>query len=105
MTTPEAANMQKASAILRALNKQHKKTAALMAIPLLAGFACAQFAPPVLGSIAIALAPAAALTIGLALIPTDFRTRTGSLTPAICLVAALWLCAAVGTAFSLIERP
>jgi hypothetical protein len=102
MITPEVLNLQKANAIQKAWNRQHKRAAVLMAIPLLAGFVCARLAPPVLGNIGMAVGPAMGLTIGLALIPEDFRSRSGSLTPAVWLVAAMWVAAAVITALTLI---
>jgi hypothetical protein len=104
MITPEITNLQKAIAIQKAWNRQHNKAALLMAIPLLAGFFCARFAPPVLGNIGMAFGPAIGLTIGLVMLSRDWRSRSGSLTPAICLVAALWLSAVVVTVLSLIGR-
>lgn len=102
MMAPEGSDLQKADAIQKVWSRQHNRAAVLMAIPLLAGFACARFAPPVLGNIGMAVGPAIGLTIALALIPRDFRSRSGSLTPAIWLVAAMWVAAAVITALTLI---
>jgi len=96
MTTHEVSNLQKANVFLQEWNRQHNRASILMAIPILAGFVLARFAPPVLGNIGMAAGPAIGLTIGLALIPRDFRSRSGSLTPAIWLVAAMWI-AALGT--------
>jgi hypothetical protein len=99
----EVPNLQKGNAILKAWNRQHCRAALLMAIPLLAGFVFAHFAPPVLGNLGMAVGPALGLTIGLALIPEDFRGRTGSLTQAIWLVAAMWMAALGMVVLSLTE--
>lgn len=105
MTTPEVSNMQKANAILQQWNRQHYRAALLTAIPVLAGFVLAEYAPPVLGNIGMAVGPAIGLSIGLALIPGDLRSRSGSLIPAICLVAAMWTAAFCVVVLSLIGRP
>ena len=48
------------------------------------------------------LGAAAMLTVFLYLYPDSLRSRGGSLVPAFCLVAALWLLAVVSTVLSLI---
>jgi hypothetical protein len=104
MITPEVSNLQKANGFLQVWTRQHNRAAILMAIPLLASFVVARFTPPVLGNIGMAVGPAIALTIGLAMIPRDFRSRSGSLTPAIWLVAAMWIAALGTVVFSLTGR-
>jgi hypothetical protein len=102
VNTDEISNLEKANAILQAWTRQHNRAGLLMAIPLVAGFVLAQSVPPALGNIAMVVGPAIALTLGLFLIPTDFRSRSGSLTPAICLVTGMWIAAVAVAVFSLV---
>jgi hypothetical protein len=48
------------------------------------------------------IAGAVGFTISVSLHPHYFRSRRGSLTPAFCLLAFVWLCAAVTIVFSLL---
>lgn len=105
MKPTEVSSLQKANAILQQWNRQHYRAALLVVVPVLAGFVLAECAPPVPGSIGMAVGPALGLTLGLALIPADFRSRSGSLTPAICLVAAMWIAALCIAVVSFIGRP
>jgi hypothetical protein len=104
MTTPEVPYLHKAHAFLQEWNRQHYRASILIVIPVLAGFVLAEVPPPVLGNIGMAVGPAIGLTIGLALIPRDFRSRSGSLTPAMWLVAAMWIAALGIVVLSLIGR-
>lgn len=56
---------------------------------------------PRYGGIAIMVGNASVLSLLVLGLPESFRSRRGSLTPAICLVAAMWLGAAVTTALTL----
>jgi len=52
----------------------------------------------------IGFAGAALFTISFCLHPHHFRSRRGSLTPAFCLIAFVWLCAAVPILLPLFGR-
>jgi hypothetical protein len=73
-----------------------------MAIPLVAGFIMRSSFPSALTDVVMTVAAAISLTTGVLLIPEDFRSRRGSLTPAICLVAAMWAAALIVALFCLI---
>ena len=94
-------DQQKAHAYLRACTKQHNGAGLLMAVLLLASFVLAS-APPFLGNTAMAGGGALGLTIELFLLPTAFRSRSGSLIPAICLVTGMWIVAVAVAVFSLV---
>jgi len=102
METSEVQTLKKANAILRTWTRRHNRAGVLMAIPLVAGFIMMSAFPSALTDIVMAVAPAIALTTGMFLIPEDFRSRRGSLIPAICLVAAMWAAAIVVALFRLI---
>lgn len=61
-----------------------------------------QYFPSPFDGIAMAIGAAISFTIFFFLNPESLRSRRGSLIPAICLVAAMWLFAAVVTVISLI---
>jgi hypothetical protein len=100
-TTREVSDLEKAIAHQQAWTRQQITASLLMAIPLVAGFVLAEFAPAALGNTAIPVGCAIGLTIGVCVIPKDFRSRSGSLTPAISLVTALWISAVSIAVFSL----
>ena len=51
----------------------------------------------------MAVGAAMGLTLGVSLIPEVFRSRRGSLKPAVCLVTAMWIGAIVTAVLSVIE--
>jgi len=102
METSEVQTLEKANAILRTWTRQHNQAAVLMAIPLVAGFIMRSSFPSALTDVVMTVAAAISLTTGVLLIPEDFRSRRGSLTPAICLVAAMWAAALIVALFCLI---
>ena len=59
------------------------------------------FILPRYGSAAVMIACASGLSIYVAVLPDSFRSRSGSMAPAICLAAAMWVFAAVITALTL----
>ena len=65
-------------------------------------FILPQYFPSPFDSIAMGIGAAISFTIFFFLKPESLRSRRGSLIPAICLVAAMWLFAAVTTVISLI---
>ena len=65
-------------------------------------FIVPEYFPSPFDSIAMGIGAAISFTIFFFLHPESLRSRRGSLIPAICLVAAMWLFAAVGTVISLI---
>ena len=94
--------LKRANAILQTWTRRHNQAGVLMAIPLVAGFVMMSLLPSALSDIVMAVAPASALTTGMFLIPEDFRSRRGSLTPAICLAAAMWAAALIVALFRFI---
>lgn len=97
METSQAQTLKEAAAVLQTWTRRHNQAAVLMAIPLVAGVILINLAPSALSDIVMAAAPAMALTMGIFLIPEDLRSRRGSLTSAIGLVAAMWTIALVAT--------
>ena len=65
-------------------------------------FIVPEYFPSPFDSIAMGIGAAISFTIFFFLHPESLRSRRGSLIPAICLVAAMWLFAAVTTVISLI---
>ena len=65
-------------------------------------FIVPEYFPSPFDSIALGIGAAISFTIFFFLHPESLRSRRGSLIPAICLVVAMWLFAAVGTVISLI---
>ena len=59
------------------------------------------FILPRFGSVAVMFGSAAVLSVFVAVLPVHFRTRSGSLRTAACLVAATWAGAVVITAMTL----
>lgn len=59
------------------------------------------FILPPYGSAAVTVGGAALLSAYVATMPESFRSRSGSMAPATCLVAALWVAAAIVTALTL----
>ena len=60
------------------------------------------FILPHYGSVAVMVGCASILSAYVAVLPESFRSRSGSMVAATCLVAAMWLAAAVITALTLI---
>lgn len=102
MKTIEVENLEKANHSCQEWNRQHHRAALFMAVPLIFGFLAARIAPPTVGNISMAVSSAMAFSLGVCLIPNDFRSRSGSLTPAMGLVAALWIAALVTAVVTLL---
>ncbi len=99
METTEVQTLKKANDILQTWTRRHNRAGVLMAIPLVVGFTVTNVFPSALSDIVLAVAPAIALTTGILSIPEAFHSRRGSLTTAICLVAAMWAAALLVTLF------
>ncbi len=95
MSKSEVECLKEASAILETWNRRHHQAGIAMAIPLVASFIVIRLFPSVITETLMALVPAIGLTMGLMLIPEDFRSRRGSLTSAICFVAVIWAVALI----------
>ena len=102
MERSEMQSLKRANDISRTWTRRHNQAGVLMAIPLVAGFIIMSLLPSSLSDIIMAVAPAIALTTGIFLIPEDYRSRRGSLTSAICLVATMWAVALVVALFRLL---
>lgn len=96
----KADELREAHERLQAWTRQHNLAAVLIGAPVIAGFVVAGCVPNALASAVVALGSAVGLTLGLATIPDDFRSRNGSLKLAIGLVAAMWVAAAVVVALA-----
>ena len=83
-------------------NKQQNKVALLLIPTIVVIFILPQYFQSPFDSIAMGIGAAISFTIFFFLEPESLRSRRGSLIPAICLVAAMWLFAAVTTVISLI---
>ena len=59
---------------------------------------------PRYGSMAVMVGCASILSAYVAVLPEHFRSRSGSMMTATCLVAAMWVAAAVITAVTLMEK-
>jgi len=62
---------------------------------------CIFFVLPQYGGMAVMVGCASVLSVYVAVLPESFRSRSGSMMTAICLVAAMWVAAAVITALTL----
>jgi hypothetical protein len=65
-------------------------------------FVLPRFVPPQYGSMALMVGCSSVLSAHVAVLPDSFRDRRGSLVTATCLVAAMWVTAAVVTALTLV---
>jgi len=83
-------------------NKQQNNVALLLIPTIVVMFILPQYFQSPFDSIAMGIGTAISFTIFFFLEPESLRSRHGTLIPAICLVAAIWLFAAVTTAISLI---
>jgi MFS superfamily sulfate permease-like transporter len=104
MKAPETHSMEAAIAFFREHAKQQRKATLLMVLTIVLLFILPHFIPSPFDGMVIGFGSAIVLTTCVYRQPHSFRSRSGSLTMAICLVAALWLCAVIGTVFSLIGR-
>ncbi len=75
---------------------------ALLVVTVATLFILPQYLKSPYEGMAMGFGSAAILTTFLYLYPESFRSRGGSLVPALCLAVALWLSAAVTTALSLV---
>ena len=96
LNAPEGANTAQ-----QEWNRRQHLAGLYMAIPLIVGFLIATEFPPPVSEIAMGIASALGLTVGVCVIPDSFRSRRDSLKPAFCLIAAMWLLAAFVTLLQL----
>ncbi len=104
MKESEAQRLEAAVFFLRARARQQYKAVLLMVISLFVIFILPNFIPSPFGGMVIGLGGAGIFTIYVLQNPNSFRSRKGSLIPAICLATALWLSAAVVVILSLKGR-
>jgi hypothetical protein len=105
MKTTEAQKIEEAkAAFLAAQTKRQTEAAFLCMLTLFVIFVLPRFVPAPFGQIIMAVGGAALFSAYFYLFPQTLRSRSGSLTPAFCLLAFVWLCAAVTTLVSLIGR-
>ena len=102
MKTTDAQKIEEAKAAFSATHtKQQTKAALLCLLTVLVVFVVPQFVPSPFNTIAGVVGAAASFTAFFSFYPLSLRTRSGSLTPAFCLLAFMWLSAAVVTLLSL----
>lgn len=104
MKAAEAPEMETATALLRARAKQQSRAAVLAILAIAVLFVLPRLIPSPFDVVAMGFGSAALFNAVVLLNPDSFRNRSGSLTTAVCLATALWLCAVVGTVFSLTGR-
>ena len=101
MKTPEERDIEMVRALeagrawQRENNKQQDKVALLLIPTIVVMFILPEFIPSPFDVMVMGFGSAISLTILVLLKPASFRSRSGSLITAICLVAAMWLFAAV----------
>ena len=84
-------------------NRQQTQAGLVLVVVAVATlFILPEYLTPPYDVMSMGFGSAAILTVFLYLYPESFRSRGGSLVPAFCLVAALWLLAVVSTVLSLI---
>ena len=103
MKAPDAQSIEvaKAACLQRVRTRQQTKAGILLCNVVLL-FILPQLFPSPFDCIAMGIGGAISFTIFFFLKPESLRSRRGSLIPAICLVVAMWLFAAVTTVISLI---
>ena len=101
MKSSEVEDMEKAVAFLKAHNREQIRSVLAMALTVAIVLVLPHFVPSPFDGMVMGFGSAICLTAYVWLKPDTFRSRSGSLTTAKCLVAELWLFAVVGTAFSL----
>jgi hypothetical protein len=90
METHDVQTLKGAIAISQTWTRRHNQAAVLMALPLVVSFVMVSLFPSAVSTFAIVVASATALTVGICLIPEDFRSRRGSLITGLLLVLAMW---------------
>lgn len=99
---PEDLNVpEDANDILQEWNRRHHLAGLYMSIPLVGGVLLATMCSSPVSDIAMSIASALGLTVGVSVIPDSFRSRRGSLKPALCLIAVMWLMALLVTIIQL----
>lgn len=101
MNMPEVLSQEEADAALEERTRQHYKATLLIAALLVVCYVIAQAAPPVSEYIAMTVGPALGMTLMVSVMRESFRSRSGSMTPAICLIAFMWIMAVVVSVMAL----
>jgi hypothetical protein len=105
MKTNEAQKIEEAkAAFLAAQTKQQTKAAFLGMLTLFVIFIMPRFVPAPFGQVVMAVGAAASFSAYFYMYPQTLRSRSGSLVPAFCLLALIWLCAAVPILLSLFDK-
>ena len=103
MKTNEAQKIEEANAaLLAAQTKQQTKATFFGLLVLFVMFVLPRFVPAPFGSVVMGVGGAAAFSAYFYLFRESLRSRSGSLTPAFCLLSFVWFCAAVGIVFSIL---
>jgi len=92
------------AAFLAAQTKQQTKAAFLCLLALFVIFILPRLVPAPIGLIIMGVGGAASFSAYFCLFPQTLRSRSGSLVPAFCLLAFIWLCAVVPILLSLFDR-
>ena len=103
MKTPETQGIEDARALFLAAHARQQRKAALVALlTLVAIYVLPELAPSPYDGVMRIVGAAASFSACVALFPQSLRSRSGSLAPALCLSAALWVAAIVVTVLSLL---
>lgn len=103
MKTNDVQNVEDPNAaFLAAQAKQQTKSSLLCLFVLSVTFVLPRFVPTPFSQVVMGFGAAVGFSAYLATFPESLRSRSGSLTPAYCLLVFVWLCAATGTLFALI---
>jgi len=101
MKTTDVQHIEEAkAAFLAARTKEQTKSAFLCMLVLFVIFVLPHFLPAPFGQIVMGVGGAAGFSAYFAMYPQSLRSRSGSMTAAFCLLAFLWLGAAVTTLLS-----
>jgi hypothetical protein len=103
MNTTEVQRIEEAKAsFLAAQTEQQVRAAYLGMLALFVIFVLPRFVPAPFDQIIMVAGAAASFSAYFCLFPQTLRSRRGSLAPAFCLLAFVWLCAAVTILLSLL---
>jgi hypothetical protein len=105
MKTSEVHNIgETKAAFLDAQRKQAIKSWLLCMLALFVIFVLPNFVPAPFDQIVMGVGSATVFSALVSMFPQSFRSRSGSLTPALCLLTFLWLGVTVTTLFSFLGR-
>ena len=103
MKNSNSANKGEGIALSQQFAKQQLRNAFAMLTSAILAYCVANAVSEGLKSIAVPVAAATGFTVGVCCAPSTYRSRSGSLVPAMVLVAAMWCIPIITTLLSFIE--